>query len=194
MTDKKKPEEKKTLEPLAIGEALVPLMQVAANVLIPLLLAGDSGIGKSEFVHAWAAAIGRRVRVLNMALFESAGELLGLPVIENGVTRYRRPAMLPEGSGWILLIEEATRAAPHVMAALYEFLTSRRIGEYELPPDCAIIACMNPPGPDYDGHAFDRAMSDRFLQLEVVASRDAWLPWAVAEGLHPAILDTVREV
>ncbi|MEO6597501.1 MAG: AAA family ATPase [Planctomycetota bacterium] len=188
MTDKKT-----TLHKFAIGDSLTPVIRLAIDCLIPLLLSGHSGIGKSEFVHKLAAAIGRRVRVINMALYESAAELLGLPIIENGVTRYAKPAMLPEGPGWILLIEEATRAAPHVMAALYEFLTSRCIGEYVLPPDCVIVACMNPPGPEYDGHAFDRAMADRFMRIEVLADRDEWLQWAVDVGVHAAVLDTVRE-
>lgn len=183
----------KRLEQLAIGEALVPLLHLAIDTTTPLLLTGHSGIGKSQFVHDQAAALGRRVAVLNMALFESAAELLGLPVIEDGRTVYATPTMLPDGEGWIVLIEEAARAAPHVMAAFYEFLTSRRIGDYELPADCAIIACMNPPGPDYDGQEFDRAMADRFMHVEVVANRDEWLPWAAGAGVHEAILDTVRE-
>lgn len=185
--------DKKTLEKFAIGESLIPVVRLAVEGAIPLLLSGDSGIGKSEFVHRLATNMGKRVVVLNMALFDSAAELLGLPVIDGNVTRYAQPAMLPEGEGRIILIEEATRAAPHVMAGFYEFLTSRRIGDYELPADCAIIACMNPPGPDYDGNPFDKAMNDRFMHVEVVASRDEWLPWAIDAGVHAAVLDTVRE-
>ncbi|MGB3966747.1 MAG: AAA family ATPase, partial [Planctomycetota bacterium] len=188
MTD----ETKRPLKTFALGDSLVPVLRLARAAGIPLLLSGDSGIGKSQFVRDHAAAAGLRLVVLNLALFESPGELLGLPAIEDGVTRYKRPALLPiEGAG-ILLIEEAARSAPHVMAPFYEFLTSRRLGEYELPPGWSIVACMNPPGPDYDGHPFDRAMRDRFLHLDVAADLLQWLHWAERHRVHPRVLAALR--
>jgi hypothetical protein len=51
---------------------------------------------------------------------------------------------------------------------------------------------MNPPGPDYDGHPFDKAMRDRFLYVEVVADAAEWLRWAEANGVHRAVLEAVR--
>jgi len=143
MTDPRSKNEKKKTLRIAIGADLVDVFRVIQKCRRSLLLVGDSGIGKSEFVRAWAEASGLKAVVLNMALFEGAGELLGLPRLVDGQTDYAIPAFLPTKGTGVLILEELTRVAPHVTAALYEFLTTRRLGSYELPPGWIVVACAN---------------------------------------------------
>ena len=178
---------------IPIGEPLAEVFRLIVACGGSLLLLGDTGIGKSEFIKAEAERMNLEVVVLNLALMESPGELLGLPRIEGDLSTYARPSWLPtEGKG-VLVLEELTRVAPYLLAPLYEFLTTRRLGDYILPEGWIIVACANPPGADFDVGSLDKAMRKRFLCVEACVDRKEWIRWAEAKGVHPAVLTIARE-
>ena len=73
---------------IPIGKRLAEIFQLIVACCGRLLLQGETGIGKSEFITAEARRLGLDVVVINLALFESPGELMGLPYRKGGVTRY----------------------------------------------------------------------------------------------------------
>src|SRR5579859_6736579 len=82
-----------------IGPRVIEVLDMAYRARRPLLLEGSTGIGKSQIVTEFARGRGLDVVVLDLSLLEPP-DLVGLPVMENGRTRYASPAELPgQGCG-----------------------------------------------------------------------------------------------
>jgi hypothetical protein len=156
-----------------------------------VLLEGPTGIGKSEIVRQVAKQLGIANVVLDLSLLEPP-DLVGLPIIEDGRTRYALPHILPrEGSG-ILMLEELNRAERYIQQPALQLLTARMLHEYLLPDGWVVFAAVNPATGDYHVTPLDAALRARFLELSVRADRGAWLAWALSNGVHPAVLALAR--
>ena len=174
-----------------IARELEPLVDAVRAAGLPLLLVGPHGIGKSEFLVAWAVSRGLETCVLDLSLLEPT-DLQGLPYRERGLTRYAPPASLPQGDKpCILILEELNRCDRSVRQPCLQLLTTRRLNDYALPDDCFLAACVNPDQGGYDVDAFDPALASRFVELKVRADAPAWLMWARSARLWPAVVDFV---
>lgn len=172
---------------IPIGPRLARTLEVAYRARRAVLLEGPTGVGKSEIVRSVAASLGIETRVLDLSLLEPP-DLVGLPVIEDGRTRYAVPQILPTAGAGLLLLEELNRAERYIQQPALQLLSARRLHDYELPEGWACIATINPQTSDYHVTALDKALRARFLQLTVRADRAAWLAWAQVNGVHPGVL------
>jgi MoxR-like ATPase len=175
-----------------IGPRALDLLSLAYRARRPVLLEGPTGIGKSQIVAELARASGIDFVVLDLSLLEPP-DLVGLPIVEGGRTRYASPAELPTRGRGILMLEELNRAEIPVMQPALQLLSARRLHAYELPPGWACVAAINPEDGDYQVNRLDPALRSRFLQITVCADRDAWLGWAARANVHPVIQRVVRE-
>jgi len=178
-------------EALPIGPRVEAILEVAYRARRPVLLEGSTGIGKSELVAQVAEKLGVQCTVLDLSLLEPP-DLVGLPVIEEGRTRYALPRFLPRDGAGILMLEELNRAERYIQQPALQLLTARALHEYVLPPGWACFAAINPETGDYQVTPLDAALRARFLQVPVRADRAAWLAWAGAHGVHPAVVSLVR--
>jgi hypothetical protein len=176
---------------LPVGPRLEAVLEVAYRARRPVLLEGSTGIGKSEVVQALAQRLGVGHVVLDLSLLEPP-DLVGLPIVENGTTRYATPRILPrEGSG-ILMLEELNRAERYIQQPALQLLSARALHEYVLPEGWVVFAAINPPTGEYQVSPLDPALRARFLELPVRPDRGAWLAWAVTRDVHPAVLALAR--
>lgn len=175
-----------------IGPQVLDLLDVAYRARRPLLLEGQTGIGKSQIVSEFAQASGLSLVILDLSLLEPP-DLVGLPVIREGRTHYASPSELPAGGRGILLLEELNRAEIPVMQPALQLLSARRLHAYELPAGWTCVAAVNPEDGDYQVNRLDPALRSRFLQLSVCADRDSWLAWATRSNVHPLVLRIVRD-
>jgi hypothetical protein len=178
-------------EALPIGPRVEAILEVAYRARRPVLLEGSTGIGKSELVTQVAKKLGVQCTVLDLSLLEPP-DLVGLPVIEAGRTRYALPRFLPQDGAGILMLEELNRAERYIQQPALQLLTARALHEYVLPEGWACFAAINPETGDYQVTPLDAALRARFLQVPVRADRAAWLAWAGAHGVHPAVVSLVR--
>lgn len=170
-----------------LGERVVDVLALAYRARRSVLLEGATGIGKSEIVRATADRLGIGLAVLDLSLLEPP-DLVGLPIIEQGRTRYAVPSILPESGAGILLLEELNRAERYIQQPALQLLTARSLHEYRLPEGWVCFAAVNPQDGDYQVTALDPALAARFLQLRVRADRPSWLSWALSAGVHPAVV------
>jgi hypothetical protein len=170
-----------------LGSRVLDVLDLAYRARRPVLLEGPTGIGKSEIVRAAAERLGVGLAVLDLSLLEPP-DLVGLPVIEHGRTRYALPSILPEGGAGILLLEELNRAERYIQQPALQLLTARTLHEYRLPDGWVCFAAVNPQDGDYQVTSLDPALRARFLQLRVRADRPSWLSWALLAGVHPAVI------
>jgi hypothetical protein len=178
-------------EALPIGPRVEAILELAYRARRPVLLEGPTGIGKSELVAQVARKLGIACTVLDLSLLEPP-DLVGLPVIEEGRTRYALPRFLPREGAGILMLEELNRAERYIQQPALQLLTARALHEYVLPEGWACFAAINPETGDYQVTPLDAALRARFLQVPVRADRAAWLAWAGANGVHPAVVALVR--
>ena len=176
---------------LPLGPRAESILEVAYRARRPVLLEGPTGIGKSELVAAVARRLGIEHVVLDLSLLEPP-DLVGLPVIEDERTRYALPRFLPRGGAGILLLEELNRAERYIQQPALQLLTARALHDYVLPEGWACFAAINPETGDYQVTPLDAALRARFLQVPVRADRAAWLAWAGAHGVHPAVIALAR--
>lgn len=167
------------------------MLEVAYRARRPVLLEGQTGIGKSELVAQVAKKLGIAHTVLDLSLLEPP-DLVGLPVIEAGTTRYATPRFLPRDGAGILMLEELNRAERYIQQPALQLLTARALHEYVLPEGWACFAAINPENGDYQVTPLDPALRARFLQVVVQPDRAAWLAWAGAHGVHPAVIALAR--
>jgi hypothetical protein len=176
---------------LPLGPRVESILEVAYRARRPVLLEGATGIGKSELVALVASKLGIAHLVLDLSLLEPP-DLVGLPVIEDGRTRYALPRFLPRDGAGILMLEELNRAERYIQQPALQLLTARALHEYVLPEGWACFAAINPETGDYQVTPLDAALRARFLQVPVRPDRAAWLAWAGAHGVHPAVMALVR--
>ena len=182
-----------------IGPAVIELLTLAYRADIPALLIGAHGLGKSEIAAAAAEAIGIDCISRDLSLMEPP-DLVGLPKIieKNGspATAFLPPEFLPRetGRGGFLLIEEINRAPRYMQACCLELLTRRALNSYVLPKGWTPICCINPKDDGYAVDLLDAALMSRFMRVSVCASVDSWAIWAVANGIHPKVVEYVTTV
>jgi hypothetical protein len=176
---------------LPLGPLVKDILKIAYRARRPVLLEGETGIGKSEIVRQVAAELGIGFLVLDLSLLEPP-DLVGLPVLADGRTSFALPSILPRDGAGLLLLEELNRAERYIQQPALQLLTARRLHEYVLPDGWLPCAAINPERGDYQVTPLDPALRARFLHLGVRADRLAWLDWAQANGVHPAVLHLAR--
>jgi MoxR-like ATPase len=169
-----------------IGERAAAVLALAYRANRAVLLEGPTGIGKSDLVKQVADDLGIGFAVLDLSLLEPP-DLVGLPIVEDGRTRYAVPSSLPTGGAGLLLLEELNRADRTVQQPALQLLTARKLHEYELPPGWVPFAAINPEDGEYQVTPLDPALRCRFLQLKVRADIRAWREWAERNRLHPVV-------
>ena len=172
---------------MPLGPRVLEVLELGYRARRPVLLEGPTGIGKSEIVRAVAEQLGIGLAILDLSLLEPP-DLVGLPIIEAGRTRYAVPSILPQEGRGILLLEELNRAERYIQQPALQLLTARTLHEYRLPEGWVCFAAINPQDGDYQVTALDPALRARFLQLRVCADRPSWLSWALLANVHPAVL------
>jgi hypothetical protein len=183
--------EKEARHRLPVGPRLKSVLKMAYRVRRPALLEGPTGIGKSEVVREVAEELQIGWAVLDLSLLEPP-DLVGLPVIDNGRTKYASPEILPMAHNGILVLEELNRAERYIQQPALQLLTARRLHQYTLPEGWSVVAAINPEQDDYQVTPLDPALRCRFLQLYVYADRANWVAWAEKAQVHRAVLHLAR--
>ena len=147
----------------------------------PVLIRGRHGIGKSELVYQTASSLSLPV-VERRASQMTEGDLLGLPKVEKGVTKWLAPEWLHEActKPVVLFLDEVDRATMEVRQGIFELCDSRKIAGQVLHPDTLIFAAVNggEHGAQYQVGEMDPAELDRYTVFDVEPTVEDWLTWA----------------
>jgi hypothetical protein len=172
---------------ISAGPEVVDVLTLCHSADTPVILFGETGVGKSQLINAAAAAIDGECVALNTPIIDPL-DLGGLPVIADGATTFAAPARLPRSGRGFLFLDEIGRANPSLQAAVLQLLTERRLNDYTLPPSFLPVAATN-VGDGYQVGDLDPALLSRFVCIRVVPSITSFLAWAGTAGIHPAVLD-----
>jgi MoxR-like ATPase len=176
----------RTLTP---GELMDFLLNVAP--VRPVFIWGPPGIGKSSIVAQFAEAVGLEcVSLLGSQL--APEDLIGVPKIEGGKTRFHPPAQIAREAPYCLFLDELNACSHDVQKAFYSLINDRRIGEYALPEGSVVIGAGNRAQDAAIVRPLSSALINRLIHVQLRASASDWLDWAAAANLDPLIIEYVR--
>ena len=172
---------------------VLPELPVTTSVL----LRGPHGIGKSTIVRDVSALLSERegrVRHLVDRRLSTmqAGDLMGLPSIESRSTRWNPP-------DWFKLccdepcdlhLDEFNRAELELLQSSFQIILDRELNGFKLHPDTRVYASIN-IGSGYNVQPIDPALLARFWVADVVLTKEEWIAWARANGVHPEVVDWI---
>ena len=170
----------------------------------PLLLIGPPGIGKTAILSQLAEELGAGLVAYTMT-HHTRQSALGLPLIREkeyggktySATEYTMSEILAavydrmvqtgQRTGFLFL-DEINCVSETLMPAMLQLLQSKQFGTHRLPEGWVIVAAGNPPQYNQSARQFDTATMDRVRLLEVEADYPVWRSYALARGIHPAVL------
>ena len=141
------------------------IRHLPANVSV--LIRGPHGIGKSHLAERAADDIG--LPLIDRRLSQmSEGDLVGLPELVDGVTRFCPPDWYARAcrEPVILLLDEINRATPELQQGAFQIVLARELNGHKLHPETRVIAAINASA-EYQVNEMDPALLDRFWVVDL---------------------------
>jgi MoxR-like ATPase len=157
-----------------------------------VFLFGPPGIGKSDAVRQVAAEESIGFIDLRLAQCDPT-DVRGVLVFDptDRTARWFASSSLPDerrhGRRGILFLDEINLAPPSVMAAGYQLILDRRVGDYFLPPGWRVVAAGNRVEDRAGIYRLPAPLANRFVQIDVSPDLEDWKGWAIDQGIHPAV-------
>lgn len=156
----------------------------------PVFLWGPPGIGKSELIQQIAEDLGDTLVIdLRMALLDPTDVRgVGFYNPSSNTLDWAPPIDLPNAElaakykHVILFLDEMNSAPPAVQAAAYQLVLNRRVGQYVLPDNVAIVAAGNRETDKGVTYRMPSPLANRFVHFEMRPEFGPWLDWAVSKG------------
>src|SRR5258707_5539567 len=131
------------MTPEALSKFLHTL--VKHRLLFSTMIWGAPGIGKSSIVAQTAEA--HKMEMIDLRLSQLAPtDLRGLPVADNGVSRWYPPEFLPRERRGILFLDDVNLAPPTMQGIAQQLILDRRVGSYTVPAGLVIWAAVHRKG------------------------------------------------
>jgi len=160
---------------------------VSKKLQISTMIWGPPGIGKSSIV----AQIARQQKMgfIDVRLSQLAPtDLRGLPVAEDGISKWYPPEFLPtEGKG-ILFLDELNMAPPAMQGMAQQLILDRKVGNYTVPPNWFVWAAGNRKEDRAAVFDMPTPLANRFIHLKVEPDFDSFKEYAIASQLHEQII------
>lgn len=174
-------------------------IKTALNV-IPLLpsrqaimIRGPHGIGKSQIFQQIADKLG--MELIDRRLSQmTEGDLLGLPELSDGVTRFCPPDWFMSAckSPKIILLDEFNRGTPEILNTAMQITLDFELNGLKLHPETRVYAAINASA-EYSVNELDPAQADRFWTIDLEPTVEDWLIWATDTGVDGVLVDFIRQ-
>jgi hypothetical protein len=170
-------------------------VEIAFKVRRPIYLHGSPGLGKSELIEELAAKFKAKVWDLRLALMDPSdlkGVLYFNPELRTAC--WSSPPDLPtkeEASKYpmtILFLDELNSAPPMTQAAAYQLILNRKVGTYELPENCVVVAAGNKETDRGVTYKMPSPLANRLIHLYIRPDFACWSAWALDNRIDPSVV------
>ena len=159
----------------------------------PVLLIGDTGIGKTTIVRKYSEGRGIYFAYVPCMSTAETVNLTGIPDVSGDHTIYKPMEWFKPGVVTNLLLDEVNRNE-YIVNALMELAVDQHIGSAQLAPGSRVFAAMNPSSSNqYMVKELELSHMRRFCVIELAPTVDEWLMFAKEENCHPAILKYIND-
>ena len=173
------------MTPAELADYLAGLIR--HDIKLSTMIWGPPGIGKSSIVAQTAQA--NALAYIDLRLSQLAPtDLRGLPVAENGVSRWYPPEFLPRDSKGILFLDELNLAPPAMQGMAQQLILDRQVGSYQVPEGWFIWAAGNRKEDMAAVYDMPSPLANRFLHLEVEPEFESFKRYALDHGVHEQIV------
>ena len=183
----KSPNERKALK------ATIEAQLGKKRIPYPMLMLGKAGIGKTQGMSDLCKRRGWGFKEMRLVNFTET-DLIGIPYKdEHGMTQYATNALFPsvergDPKYGIILVDEFTSAPSNIQVPILQLTdSSRSIGNYHLPDGWKIVLAGNGPGDGGTFRSLPGTVISRASCYYVVTSTEAWLNYAMTNGIHRSI-------
>ncbi len=160
---------------------------IRKNLLLSTMIWGSPGIGKSSIVEQLTKEHG--IDFVDVRLSQLAPtDLRGLPVAEDGISKWYPPEFLPRGGKGILFLDELNMAPPAMQGVAQQLILDRRVGSYIVPEGWFVWAAGNRKEDRAAVFDMPTPLANRFLHLEVKPDFDSFKAYALETDVHEQII------
>jgi MoxR-like ATPase len=157
------------------------------EIKLSTMIWGPPGIGKSSIVAQMAQV--HELAFIDLRLSQLAPtDLRGLPVAENGISRWYPPEFLPREGQGILFLDELNLAPPVMQGMAQQLILDRQMGSYHVPDAWFIWAAGNRKEDMAAVYDMPSPLANRFLHLQVEPEFESFKRYALTLGVHEHIL------
>ena len=154
---------------------------------ISTMIWGAPSIGKSSIVGQLAREC--KIDFIDVRLSQLAPtDLRGLPVAEDGISKWYPPEFLPRDGKGILFLDELNMAPPAMQGVAQQLILDRKVGSYVVPSGWFVWAAGNRKEDRAAVFDMPSPLANRFLHLDVQADFDSFKAYALEKNLHEQIL------
>lgn len=171
----------------------------------PLLIWGAPGIGKTAIVNDANKKFGGRLIDCSLTTMapedfflpatapkknkdgSDSGRLMAVDLPKEWLPVYHESegeagdaaANGPDGKGGTLFLDELNRARPEVQDVCLKLVLEKKVGQYKLGSNWAVIAAANREGDDSTSTmSFSKILGNRFTQVNYAPNVEDWKKWA----------------
>jgi MoxR-like ATPase len=160
---------------------------IAKKLQISTMIWGPPGIGKSSIVSQIARE--NEIDFVDVRLSQLAPtDLRGLPVAEDGISKWFPPEFLPRSGKGILFLDELNMAPPAMQGVAQQLILDRCVGSYTVPDGWYVWAAGNRKEDRAAVFDMPAPLANRFLHLEVESDFDSFKAYALEKRLHEQII------
>jgi hypothetical protein len=88
----------------------------------------------------------------------------------------------------IVALEELNSAPPSVMAAAYQLIHGRRLGDYMVPDGVMLLAMGNRDGDKGVTFKLPKPLANRFIHIEMIDNIEDFIDHGARVGMHPVVI------
>ncbi len=174
------------------ASAISSALRTLVTARQPVFVWGGPGIGKSAVVRQLAQDLAVPLQDVRALLLDPV-DLRGLPFLgSDGRSKWATPEFLPRDGAGILFLDELNAAPAMVQAGCYQLVLDRKLGEYTLPKDWAIVAAGNRDSDRAVTTRMPTPLRNRFVHLEFEVDLQDWTEWAIGAGIRPEVIAFLR--
>lgn len=173
------------MTPEQLGDYLQSLL--SHQILLSAMIWGPPGVGKSSIVAQTADRNGLGFADVRLSQLAPT-DLRGLPVAENGVSRWYPPEFLPTEGRGVLFLDELNMALPALQGIAQQLILDRRVGSYRVPDGWYVWAAGNRKEDRAAVFDMPAPLANRFLHLEVAPDLASFKGYALRVGVPEQII------